>query len=73
MYNRTCIDAEIHCSTCKKLVKKAIFNVNDFIHCELYHIYCTDCKKKSQPCPQCNLPLQYEEKKNPYYILENQD
>ena len=72
MYNRTCMDAEIHCYNCQKLVKKAIFNVTDYVHCDLFHVYCTDYKRKLDSCPQCNLVLQFEEKKNPYYVQGNQ-
>ena len=67
---KTCIDASIHCKKCGKLVRRAIYNVEDFISCELNHVYCMECKNKFklENCPECKLPLKYEELKNPYFI-----
>ena len=69
------MDALIHCKNCGKIVKRAIYNIEDFCYCELNHIYCLECKKKLklEKCPECDLPLIYEEKKNPYFIYGNQE
>ncbi|MBD3229604.1 MAG: hypothetical protein GF329_15595 [Candidatus Lokiarchaeota archaeon] len=60
----TCLDIVLYCQICGKVVREGLFNTADFFRCELNHITCAECFKKSkEKCGMCGMPYIAEELK----------
>ena len=58
-----CVDIILCCQSCGKVVREGLYNSADFYRCELNHITCDECHKKSRKseCPICKMPFIIEE------------
>lgn len=61
----SCMDVSIQCQQCRKLVQRSIWTVEDYVRCDLNHIFCCECVEKDhlEDCPICGQPLEYRTNK----------